>query len=108
MAKLHPMVSLELDDEDQLDMVMPIPMPERLRFPPGARFCLTTPELDKLEVDGKEAFVGGLVHFHAMARVTSVSMNDTEGGENCRIEFQIEDMAIPEFEDAENTEFEKK
>lgn len=103
MAKVYPMVSLELDDEDKLDMVCPMPMSERPRFPYGTKICLTDKELAKLNLDPKDAFVGGMVHIHAMARITSASCEDTEGGQRSRVELQIEDMCI-ESEDEENDE----
>jgi len=106
MAKMNPMVSMEMDDEDQLDAVMPIAMPERPRFPYGLHISLTDKELEKMELDASEAVVGGMIHLHAMARITSVSQNDMEGGKKCcRIELQIEDLCV-ESEDEENSQVE--
>lgn len=101
MARLNPMVSMEMDDESILDAAMPIPMPERQRFPYGLRICLTDKEMDKMELDIGDAVVGGMVHLHAMARITSVSQNDTPDGKCGRVELQIEDMCV-ESEDEEN------
>lgn len=103
---MFPMIDMSLDDEDILDMncPYPIPMSDRAKYPYGLRLCLTESEINKLKIDPSEAFVGGMVHIHAIARITSVSCDETEGGEKHRIEFQIEDMAIPESEDAENSE----
>jgi hypothetical protein len=95
------MQSMELTDDEKLDAVMPIPMPEKPEFPYGLRICLTEKELEKLKLDGEDAEVGGMFHLHGLARVTSVSMTDTPEGKCCRIEAQIEDLAI-ESEDAEN------
>lgn len=103
MAKMHPMVSLELDDEDQLDAVMPMPMADRPRWPFGTRMSLTDKEMGKMKLDPSEAFVGGLIHLHAMARITSVSQNDTPDGQCFRMEIQCESMCI-ESEDEENEE----
>lgn len=103
MAKMIAMKSMELDDESKLDAVMPIPMPEKPDFPYGLKICLTSKEFEKLELDPAAAFVGGMVHGHFMARVTSVSSNDGEHGSDCRVELQIEDLAI-ESEDEENEE----
>jgi hypothetical protein len=101
MAAFRKMVSMELDDESKLDAVMPIPMPNRPDFPYGLRICLTEKELDKLGIAHDEAEVGAIFHGHFMARVTSVSQNEGDMGKSCRIEAQIEDLAI-ESEDAEN------
>lgn len=103
--KVYPMVSMELDDEDVMDMACPIPidMKDRQRFPYGLRISLTASELRKMRLDPADAFVGGLIHMHALARITSVSMNQTEGGDDCRVELQIEDMCI-ESEDEEDAE----
>ena len=102
MAKLHPMVSMELDDESKLDAVMPMPMPDKPDYPWGLRISLTEEELEKLDLDHKDAQVGGVFHLHGLARITSVSVNkNTDGKESCRIEAQIEDLAI-ESEDEEN------
>ena len=99
MKAFRSMVSMELDDEDLLDQVLPIPMEEKPQFPCGLRICLTEKEFDKLELDPKDAERGALFHGHFIARVTSVS--DTEYG--CRVEAQIEDLEI-KSEDEENSE----
>ncbi len=100
MASFRMMKSMELSDDDKLDAVLPIPM-VRPDFPPGLRICLTEKELDKLGIAHDEAEVGAIFHGHFMARVTSVSQNEGDMGKSCRIEAQIEDLAI-ESEDAEN------
>jgi hypothetical protein len=112
MAKMMPMVSMEMDDEAQVDQILPIPMPDRPKFPPGLSICLTGDELEKMELDPTDAFVGGTIHLHAMARITSVSLSDnaptewSEGGQKVRIELQIEEMAI-ESEDEENENYDR-
>lgn len=95
------MVSMELDDEEKLDAAMPLPMSSRPDFPFGLRICLTEAEFAKLKLDPAEAEVGGMFHLHGLARVTSVSLTDSDNGKCCRVEAQIEDLAI-ESEDAEN------
>ena len=95
------MKSMELSDEDKLDASMPIPMDDKPDFPYGLRICLTHEEMAKLDIDPADAFVGGTFHLFAMARVTSISMSDGEYGPCCRLEAQIEEMAV-ESEDAEN------
>lgn len=97
------MTSMELDDEDKMDALTPIAMPEKPDFPYGLRICLTEKELEKLGIDHTEAFVGGMVHGFFMARVTSVSCEQREGKDCCRLELQIEDLGL-ESEDEENAE----
>lgn len=95
------MHSMELADEDKLDTLMPIAMPDKPDFPYGLRITLTEKELEKLDLDIGDASVGGVFHLHGLARITSVSCEQREGHDCCRIEAQIEDLAI-ESEDAEN------
>lgn len=97
------MKSMEMDDESKLDAIMPIPMSTKPDFPYGLRICLCEKEFAKLELDPADAVVGGMVHGHFMARITSVSASEHEGsdGSSCRVEMQIEDLAI-ESEDEEN------
>lgn len=100
------MKSMELDDESKMDTLMPLPMPTP-DFPCGLRGCLTEDEFEKLDVDPEDAEVGGIFHMHALARITNVSHSQGPDGEKCcRVEFQIEDLAI-ESEDAENEESER-
>ena len=96
------MNSMELDDEDKLDTAMPIAMWNKPDYPYGLRITLTDKELQKLDLDHADAEVGGTIHGFFMARITSVSENEVNGGEKCcRIELQIENLGI-ESEDAEN------
>jgi hypothetical protein len=95
------MKSMELDDEDKLDVAMPIAMPDRPDYPYGLRITLTDKEIEKLGVDPKEACAGGIFHMHALARVTSVNLEQRDGKDSCRIEAQIEDMSV-ESEGEEN------
>jgi len=108
--KLNPMVDMALDDEEVSEVAMPIP-DDPPKYPPGLRICLTQDELQKLQLDPTEAMqgIGGLVHLHALARITSASIDqrndiDKDGDETrVRIELQIENLAI-ESEDEENAE----
>lgn len=98
------MYSLEYDDEDKIDFSSPIPMSERPEFPYGARICLTDKEFEKMKMtpaDTAEMAVGGMIHGHFMAKITSVSADATEDGEHRRVELQITDLCL-ESEDAEN------
>lgn len=97
------MQSMELDDEDKIDAVQPYPMPDKPTYPYGLRICLTEKEFEKLNLDPADAVVGGIFHLHALARITDVHASENESGSCCRIEAQIEDLAI-ESEDSENEE----
>jgi len=101
MKKPRIMTSMEMDDDDKLDAAMPIAMPERPDYPYGLRICLTEKELEKLGLDCEEAVEGGIFHGHFLARICCVTKTDQNGDKSCRIEAQIEDLAI-ESEDAEN------
>lgn len=95
------MKSMEMDDEDKIDFCAPIAMPCKPDFPYGLRITLTEKEFEKLNLDPTCAVYGGMVHGHFMARITSVGGEDTSNGSTCRVELQIEDLAI-ECEDEEN------
>lgn len=100
MAQTIKMQSMELDDDDKLDACTPMPC-EKPDFPYGLRISLTEKELSKMGLDPAEATTGGLVHGHFMGRITSVSTEQRDGEDRCRVEIQIEDLAI-ESEDLEN------
>lgn len=94
------LVDMSLSDDEKLDMSMPIAMPDAPEYPPGLHICLTEVELAKLGLDVKEAVVGGMCTFEIVAKVTSVSCNDTSDGQCCRVELQIIGME-PDADDAE-------
>lgn len=87
------MADMEMDDEAQLEAVMPIAMPDKPRFPYGLRICLTHDELKKLNLK-PDCEVGDVIDLRAFATVTSVSISQSEGGDHCRVELQIEKLAI--------------
>lgn len=97
------MVSLELDDEEKMDMAYPT-MVDKPDYPYGTKICLTHKELDKMGFSHEDMIVGGVVHIHSLGRITSVSASDDASGTQSRIEIQLEDMAI-ESEDEENSEY---
>lgn len=72
------------------------------RFPYGLALCLTDKELAKLGLEA-DCECGDTVHLFCMAKVTSVSCNENEGGKCSRVELQITDMGV-ESEDEENEE----
>lgn len=71
-------------------------------YPYGLCICLCDDQLEKLKLDS-DCEVGDFLHIFAMAKVTSVSKNDTGDGEKTRIELQITHMGL-ESEDAEDEE----
>lgn len=93
---------MELDDESKLDYVLPMPM-DKPDYPCGLRICLTGDDLKKLDLDFKDAVVGGIFHGHFMARVTGAFETEGSDENNCRVEAQITDLDI-ESEDEENAE----
>ncbi len=86
MAKL---VSMELDDEDQIAGPSPYPTLPRFKFPPGLRICLNEDQLEKLKLEAN-CDEGDFIHLFAFATVTSVHKEN--GGK--RVELQIEKMAV--------------
>lgn len=86
--------SMELTEDESYDAVMPIPMSDKPSYPYGLQICLTKAELEKLGIDMSEAELGGVFHFEAMARITSLNMSSTESGDNIRLEAQITDMGV--------------
>ena len=97
------MTSMEMDDDDIIDMAtpMPIAIKDRATYPYGLRISLTDKEFDKLGIDTEDVQVGGTLHLHAMATITSVSRNEIDGRKSERVEIQIEKLEI-ECEDEEN------
>lgn len=71
-------------------------------YPYGLCLSLDNESMEKLGLD-TSCQVGDLLHFTAMAKVTSVSMRDSEmNGPDCRIELQIQQMGVPEDESTED------
>ena len=82
------LVDMELDDEDKLDAVMPIPT-EAPEYPFGLRISLTHRELEKLGLSC-DCEIGDVIDLRAFAVVTSVSMSEN----HARVELQIEKLAV--------------
>lgn len=99
---------MELSDDEALEMASPCAvMPDKKllpQYPWGLRISLTQDELAKLKIDPATCNIDGMMHLHAIARVTSVSCDKRQDGtENHRVELQIEQLAV-ESEDEENAE----
>lgn len=94
MAGWTKMVDMELDDEASLDMVMPIAMPTRPRYPYTLMITLTDRELTMLNLS-HDCEVGDVIDLRAFAVVTSCSSHDSKhGGKSCRVELQIQKLAV--------------
>lgn len=68
---------------------MPIPMEAKPDYPYGCRICLTHKELEKLKL-GTDCNVGDVIDLRCFGEVTSISKD----GDNCRVEIQIQKMAL--------------
>ena len=91
------------------NMAMPAggSMPDYPKYYYGLTLALEGPEIKKLNLADEEICVGDMIHIHGMAVVTSISKNQTETGERCRVELQLQHIAA-EDEDEENEEDEPK
>ena len=111
MSAFHKMVSLEMTEADKEEKVAetangPAAVAAIPNVPWGLRICLTEVELEKLGLDPMkvECEVGDTCHIFALAKVTSVSHEDTGMGPKCRIELSITDMAVEDEDDEEAEE----
>jgi hypothetical protein len=98
----------EVKKEIGKDMPSASPIGERTvpTYPYGLCVSLDEETLKKMKLDGDLPDVGEMIHFCAMAKVTSASMSEREGTdgakETCRrVELQITHLGL-ESEDAEN------
>lgn len=80
------MVDLELDDDDQLDAIMPFPMANKPKFPFGTKICLCGPELRKLDLDPADCKLGDTIDLRCFGEITSIDQN--------RVEIQLQRMAV--------------
>jgi hypothetical protein len=89
------LTNMEMDDEDKLDAIMPMPMANKPDFPFGLRICMNEKDFEKLKMDHPTTEdVEGTFTFKAMARITNVSASSDGGDPCCRVECQIEAMKI--------------
>lgn len=98
------MVDLSLTDADkieQIGMMAPALMDKGPNYPPGLRVSLCEKELEKLDLDVSDASVGDLVDMRCFGTITSISQNDGPDGPCCRVEIQIERMAVENEETEE-------
>ena len=104
MKHLPAMVDMALTAEDK-EASLPSAVVGRMKadqpiYPYGLCISLTEKELDKVGL-GSDVDVGEMIHFFAMAKVTSKSEHQSDSGTCCRIELQIQQMSA-ENEDDEN------
>jgi len=92
MADWSRFVSMELDDEDKIDLAIGPGIEAQPDYPYGLRICLTSRELDKLGLED-DCEIGDMLDLRCFARVTSISKTDGPAGPGCRIELQITDIA---------------
>lgn len=69
-------------------------------YPWGLSISLGDDQLEKLGLEA-DCEVGDLLDMRAMARVTSVSQNETTGGKCCRVELQIIMLGVENEDDEE-------
>jgi hypothetical protein len=107
MHKLENMVDMartprETDESpaESIESSMPV-------YPYGLAISFGEDELEKLGVDYSDWSVGDHFHLHALAKITSISERETEGGNCCRVELQIVALS-GENEEEENEEYEEK
>lgn len=103
MLRMIDMARTPEEKEESAELTMAtMPSPDSMpTYPYGLCLSLGSDEMEKLGLDG-DCQVGDLLHFTAMAKVTSVSMSDSEfSGPDCRIEMQIQQMGVPEDESTE-------
>jgi ribosomal protein L12E/L44/L45/RPP1/RPP2 len=109
MQKVPPMVDLKRTPAEKEEIEEGyIPTSANIPdYPFSLSISLCEDELQKLGLDVDDFEVDDLVHFHAMAVVTSVSQSSNQNGDNARIELQITHMSA-EDEDEENEEEEEE
>ena len=90
------MADLALSDEEVADYGPNVPARDDApQYPWGLRISLCEAELSKLGLDVADADVGDIVDLRAFATVTSVSQSKKADGTSCcRVELQIEKMAV--------------
>ncbi len=106
MEKLPGFVNMAVtpQEREEEDYASPAPeAPAQPIYPYGLCISLCQDELEKLDLED-DCDVGDMLHMHCIARVTSVSKNDTTDGPKMRVELQITDIAA-ESEDEENAEY---
>ena len=106
MAKFHKMVDMtrspEEKSEERMKEILPSAIADVPDVPYGLCISLTETELEKLELEC-DCEIGDTIHLFALAKVTSVSKQDTTAGTKIRVELALTDVCV-ESEDEENEE----
>lgn len=67
----------------------PCPISDSPKYPWGLQISLDNKTLEKLNCDFSDWKVGDVIPLDIIAKVTSVSANETEGGTECSVSLQI-------------------
>lgn len=92
-------VDMAMSPQEALEEYGSSPTPDASKlpkYPYGLCISLCKDEIDKLGLDVSDLEIGDFLHLHSMARVTSYSLRETEGGSDPRIELTL---AFIEVED---------
>lgn len=87
VKRLSNFVDMTMDDKEKQEYINPSANPPK--YPYGLCVSLCEDELEKLGLDAEELALGDMLHLHALAKVTSVSKNDTEHGSHERVELVL-------------------
>lgn len=94
------LIDMEMDDEDKYDFCAPIAC-SKPDYPYGLRITLSDKELKKLGLSNPD--IGDMLDMRCFATVTSCSVEKTDDGDRCRVELQIEKIAVEnEMDEKEN------
>ena len=85
---LSKLVDMRMTSEEKMEANMPFSF-NQSEYPYGLSISLDQNTLAKLDVDHEDWQIGDIFDLRCMARVTSVSENETESGKCCRVELQI-------------------
>jgi hypothetical protein len=97
-------VSTELTIDERIDAAMPmgISLGDAPDYPYGMKICMDEGLLQKLGLSDN-CDIGDLLDMRCMAKVTSVTKNQVNGEDKCRVELTIIEVKT-ENEDTESTE----
>jgi len=94
------LIDLKMSKKDMAEEASPVSAENQNPYPYGACLHLDTDELEKLKIKELPA-VGDEYHIRAVGRVTSVSSNESVGGERRVLDIQIEMMELTHEDEAE-------
>lgn len=104
MAGFKRLISMERTDDEKMEARVASYSPsiaDMPDVPAGLCICLTESELEKLDLDD-DCEIGDMLHMMCMAKVTSISKQDSGSGAKIRIEMSIVMMSV-EDESTEGT-----